>query len=173
MEWKLCDSRWYSNGDQIKLDLDQKWVLPVSMPTKYVANDWCPNVNLLRLVRTGQLYIATCLLCSGTRLRPIEKAPQDDADYAGCKDTFMSTSGWSSILGVKLNDVSLSFAGAQVPFCLAISLQTGSTTQEQNTSLSVPVHKGHVEMLEMGTIETYFVKTDLQLADTSSPKLFQ
>ncbi|GKF35624.1 hypothetical protein Tco_0112382 [Tanacetum coccineum] len=72
----------------------------------------------------------------------IELTGFSDADYAGCKDTFKSTSG-----------------GAQsTPYPA-----TRSNTQEQNTSLSATISiKEHVEM---GTIKLYFVKTDYQLAD--------
>ncbi|GJR71732.1 hypothetical protein Tco_0084097 [Tanacetum coccineum] len=69
------------------------------------------------------------------------------ADYAGCKDTFKSTSGGAQFLGEKL--VSWS---SKKQDCTALS-----TAEVEYVSLS--------EHVEKGTIELYFVKTDYQLAD--------
>nr|GEX81696.1 retrovirus-related Pol polyprotein from transposon TNT 1-94 [Tanacetum cinerariifolium] len=67
-----------------------------------------------------------------------------DADYAGCKDTFKSTSG-----------------GAQF---LAIAISCIPVQHSRTKHIAVRYHfvKEHVEK---GTIELYFVKTDYQLAD--------
>nr|GFA74040.1 copia protein [Tanacetum cinerariifolium] len=67
-----------------------------------------------------------------------------DADYAGCKDTFKSTSG-----------------GAQF---LAIAISYNPVQHSRTKHITVRCHfiKEHVEK---GTIELYFVKTDYQLAD--------
>nr|GEX61321.1 hypothetical protein [Tanacetum cinerariifolium] len=67
-----------------------------------------------------------------------------DVDYAGCKDTFKSTSG-----------------GAQV---LAIAISCNLVQHSRTKHIVVRYHfiKEHVEK---GTIELYFVKTDYQLAD--------
>nr|GEY06238.1 reverse transcriptase domain-containing protein [Tanacetum cinerariifolium] len=67
-----------------------------------------------------------------------------DADYAGCKDTFKSTSD-----------------GAQF---LAIAISCNPVQHSRTKHIAVRNHfiKEHVEK---GTIELYFVKTDYQLAD--------
>ncbi|GJY01894.1 hypothetical protein Tco_0360046, partial [Tanacetum coccineum] len=75
-----------------------------------------------------------------------------DADYAGCKDTFKSTSGGAQFLGEKL--VSWS---SKKQDCTALS-----TAKAEYVSLSACCAQEHVEK---GTIELYFVKTDYQLAD--------
>ncbi|GJR38017.1 retrovirus-related pol polyprotein from transposon TNT 1-94 [Tanacetum coccineum] len=97
-----------------------------------------------------------------------------DVDYAGCKDTFKSTSSGAQFLGENL--VSWS---SKKPDCMTLS-----TTEAEYVSLSAcssshilqPVQhsekilvvvryhfiKDHVEK---STIELYFVKTDYQLAD--------
>ncbi|GKE87870.1 hypothetical protein Tco_1565345 [Tanacetum coccineum] len=96
-----------------------------------------------------------------------------DADYAGCKDTFKSTSGeaqflseklvsWSSkkqdytmLLTAEAEYVSLSACCAQV-----LSMQT------QLTDYGFHFNKiQSIEHVEKGTIELSFVKTDYQLAD--------
>nr|GFB23668.1 retrovirus-related Pol polyprotein from transposon TNT 1-94 [Tanacetum cinerariifolium] len=66
------------------------------------------------------------------------------ADYAGCKDTFKSTSG-----------------GAQF---LAIAISCNPVQHSRTKHIVVRYHfiKEHVEK---GTIELYFGKTDYQLAD--------
>nr|GEX62696.1 copia protein [Tanacetum cinerariifolium] len=67
-----------------------------------------------------------------------------DADYAGCKDTFKSTS-----------------SGAQF---LAIAIYYNPVQHSRTKHIAVRYHfiKEHVEK---GTIKLYFVKTDYQLAD--------
>nr|GEW39971.1 hypothetical protein [Tanacetum cinerariifolium] len=67
-----------------------------------------------------------------------------DVDYAGCKDTFKSTSG-----------------GAQF---LAIAISCNPVQHSRTKHIAVRYHfiKEHVEKV---TIELYFVKTDYQLAD--------
>nr|GEX16033.1 retrovirus-related Pol polyprotein from transposon TNT 1-94 [Tanacetum cinerariifolium] len=65
-----------------------------------------------------------------------------DANYAGCKDTFKSTSGGAQFLAISCNPVQHS----------------------RTKHIAVRYHfiKEHVEK---GTIELYFVKTDYQLAN--------
>nr|GEX44820.1 hypothetical protein [Tanacetum cinerariifolium] len=75
-----------------------------------------------------------------------------DADYAGCKDTFKSTSGGAQFLGEKLVSWSL-----KKQDCTTLS-----TAEAEYVSLSACCAQEHVEK---GTIELYFVKTDYQLAD--------
>nr|GEY15362.1 hypothetical protein [Tanacetum cinerariifolium] len=67
-----------------------------------------------------------------------------DADYAGCKDTFKSTS-----------------SGAQF---LAIAISCNPVQHLRTKHIVIRYHfiKDHVEK---GSIELYFVKTDYQLAD--------
>ncbi|GJT60669.1 hypothetical protein Tco_1004202 [Tanacetum coccineum] len=75
-----------------------------------------------------------------------------DADYAGCKDTFMSTTGGAQFLGEKL--VSWS---SKKQDCTTLS-----TAEAEYVYLSTCCAQEHVEK---GMIELYFVKTDYQLAD--------
>ncbi|GKD12150.1 hypothetical protein Tco_1196557, partial [Tanacetum coccineum] len=75
-----------------------------------------------------------------------------DADYAGCKNTFKSTSGGAQFLGKKL--VSWS---SKKQDCIALS-----TAEAEYVSLSACCAQEHVEK---STIELYFVKTNYQLAD--------
>nr|GEU37087.1 retrovirus-related Pol polyprotein from transposon TNT 1-94 [Tanacetum cinerariifolium] len=90
-----------------------------------------------------------------------------DADYAGCKDTFKSTSGGAQFLGEKLlTDYGFSFN--KIPICcdlkLAIAISCNPVQHSRTKHIAVRYHfiKEHVEK---GTIELYFVKTDYQLAD--------
>nr|GEW78791.1 putative ribonuclease H-like domain-containing protein [Tanacetum cinerariifolium] len=96
-----------------------------------------------------------------------------DADYAGCKDTFKSTSNGAQFLSEKLvswpskkqDCTSLSTAKSEyvsLSACHSHILQPGSTLQNETYSGPIPFHQEHVEH---GTIELYFVKTDYQLAD--------
>ncbi|GJV31503.1 retrovirus-related pol polyprotein from transposon TNT 1-94 [Tanacetum coccineum] len=75
-----------------------------------------------------------------------------DADYAGCKDTFKSTSGGAQFLGERLVSWSL-----KKQDCTALS-----TAKSEYVSLSASCAQKHIEK---ATIELYFVKTDFQLAD--------
>nr|GEZ08357.1 retrovirus-related Pol polyprotein from transposon TNT 1-94 [Tanacetum cinerariifolium] len=67
-----------------------------------------------------------------------------DADYAGCKETFKSTSGRAQFLAI------------------AISCNPVQHSRTKHITIRYHFIKGHVEK---GTIELYFVKTDYQLAD--------
>ncbi|GJR70249.1 hypothetical protein Tco_0016314 [Tanacetum coccineum] len=96
-----------------------------------------------------------------------------DANYAGCKDTFKSTSGGAQFLREKLVGWP-----SKKQDCTALS-----TAKAEYVSLSLDVRKsfgcGHsqrimaftstrflfIEHVEKDTIELYFVKTDYQLAD--------
>nr|GEZ25578.1 retrovirus-related Pol polyprotein from transposon TNT 1-94 [Tanacetum cinerariifolium] len=90
---------------------------------------------LWRTVNTGLWY---------TKDSGFELTGFSDANYAGCKDTFKSTSG-----------------GAQF---LAIAISCNPIQHSRTKHIVVRYHfiKEHVEK---GTIELYFVKTDYQLAD--------
>nr|GEU49191.1 hypothetical protein [Tanacetum cinerariifolium] len=80
-----------------------------------------------------------------------------DADYAGCKDTFKSTSGGAQFLGEKL--VSWS---SKKQDSIAISCNPVQHSRTKHIAVRYHFIKKHVEK---GTIELYFVKTDYQLAD--------
>nr|GEU90764.1 retrovirus-related Pol polyprotein from transposon TNT 1-94 [Tanacetum cinerariifolium] len=90
-----------------------------------------------------------------------------DADYAGCKDTFKSTSGGSHFLGEKLlTDYGYHFDKIPV-YCdlkSAIAISCNSVQHSRTKHIVVRYHfiKEHVEK---GTIELYFVKTDYQLSN--------
>ncbi|GKA26403.1 retrovirus-related pol polyprotein from transposon TNT 1-94 [Tanacetum coccineum] len=100
-----------------------------------------------------------------------------DADYAGCKDTFKSTSGGAQFLGEKLiswsskkqDCTALSTTEAKyIPiYCdskstIAISCNPVQHSRTKHIAVRYHFIKEHVEK---GTIELYFVKTDYQLAD--------
>nr|GEU85928.1 putative reverse transcriptase, RNA-dependent DNA polymerase [Tanacetum cinerariifolium] len=90
-----------------------------------------------------------------------------DADYAGCKDTFKSTSGGAQFLGEKLlTDYGFHFKKIPI-YCdskLAIAISCNPVQHSRTKHITVRYHfiKDHVEK---GTIELYFFKTDYQLAD--------
>nr|GEX57312.1 copia protein [Tanacetum cinerariifolium] len=90
-----------------------------------------------------------------------------DADYAGCKDTFKSTSGIAQFLGEKLlTDYGFHFNKIPI-YCdskSAIAISCNLVQHSRTKHIAVRYHfiKEHVEN---GTIELYFVKTDYQLAD--------
>nr|GEW75630.1 hypothetical protein [Tanacetum cinerariifolium] len=90
-----------------------------------------------------------------------------DADYAGCKDTFKSTSGGAQFLGEKLVSWSskkqdcTALSTAEAEYVHSHILQPGSTLKNKTHRCPLPFHKG---ARGKGTIELYFVKTDYQLA---------
>ncbi|GJY69481.1 retrovirus-related pol polyprotein from transposon TNT 1-94 [Tanacetum coccineum] len=139
-----------------KLDLDQNGS-PVDA-TKYRS-----MIGALMYLTSSRPDIvhATCL-CARYQAKPTEKHLKEDsgfeltgfsdADYAGCKDTFKSTSGGAQFLGEKL--VSWS---SKKQDCTALS-----TAEAEYVSLSVCCAQEHVEK---GTIELYFVKNDYKLDD--------
>ncbi|GKA28709.1 retrovirus-related pol polyprotein from transposon TNT 1-94 [Tanacetum coccineum] len=89
-----------------------------------------------------------------------------DADYAGCKDTFKSTSGGAQFLGKKLlTDYGFYFNKISI-YCdskSAIAISCNPVQHSRTKHIIIRYHflKEHVEK---GTIELYFVKTDYQLA---------
>nr|GFA26882.1 retrovirus-related Pol polyprotein from transposon TNT 1-94 [Tanacetum cinerariifolium] len=95
-----------------------------------------------------------------------------DADYAGCKDTFKSTSSGAQFLEEKLvswssnkqDCTALSTAKAEYVSLSACSISCNPVQHSRTKHIAVRYHfiKEHVEK---GTIELYFVKTDYQLAD--------
>nr|GEY32086.1 uncharacterized mitochondrial protein AtMg00810-like [Tanacetum cinerariifolium] len=90
-----------------------------------------------------------------------------DTDYAGCKDSFKSTSGGAQFLGEKLlTDYGFNFTKIPI-YCdskSAIAISCNPVQHSRTKHIAVRYHfiKEHVEK---GTIELYFVKTDYQLAD--------
>nr|GEX30246.1 retrovirus-related Pol polyprotein from transposon TNT 1-94 [Tanacetum cinerariifolium] len=90
-----------------------------------------------------------------------------DADYAGCKDTFKSTSSGAKFLGDQmLTDYGFHFNKIPI-YCdskSAIAISCNPVQHSRTKYIGVRYHfiKEHVEK---GTIELYFVKTDYQLAD--------
>nr|GEX66760.1 hypothetical protein [Tanacetum cinerariifolium] len=86
-----------------------------------------------------------------------QEAPQGDADYAGCKDSFKSTFGGIEFLGEKLVSWSLK---KQESIAISCNLIQHSRTKH----ITVRYHFIK-EYVKKGTIKLYFVKTDYQLAD--------
>nr|GEV77517.1 hypothetical protein [Tanacetum cinerariifolium] len=90
-----------------------------------------------------------------------------DANYAGCKDIFKSTSGGAQFLGEKLlTDYGFNFKKIPI-YCdlkSAIAISCNPVQHSRTKHITVRYHfkKEHVEK---GTIELYFVKMDYQLAD--------
>ncbi|GJS55076.1 retrovirus-related pol polyprotein from transposon TNT 1-94 [Tanacetum coccineum] len=112
-----------------------------------------------------------------TRDSNFELTGFSDADYAGCRDTFKSTSGGTQFLGKKLvswsskkqDYTSLPTAKAEyIPiYCdskSAIAISCNPVQHSRTKYIAVRYHfiKEHVEK---GMIELYFVKTDYQLAN--------
>nr|GEX49799.1 hypothetical protein [Tanacetum cinerariifolium] len=89
------------------------------------------------------------------------------ADYAGCKDTFKSTSGGARFLGKKLlTDYGFSFNKIPI-YCDSKSAIAISCNPIQHSRIKHIIVRYHFikEHVEQGTIKLYFVKTDYQLAD--------
>nr|GEU72361.1 hypothetical protein [Tanacetum cinerariifolium] len=96
-----------------------------------------------------------------------------DADYAGCKDTFKSTSSGAQFLGEKLVSWSskkqdctvLSTAEAEYVSLSACSAAISCNPVQHSRTKRIAVRYHFIkEHVEKGTIELYFVKTDYQLA---------
>nr|GEZ20459.1 retrotransposon protein, putative, unclassified [Tanacetum cinerariifolium] len=115
-----------------KLDLDQNG-------TPLDATKYRSMIGVLMYLTSSRPDIVHATCDSGFELTGFL-----DADYAGCKDTFKSTS-----------------SGAQF---LAISISCNPVQHSRTKHIAVRYHfiKEHVEK---GTVELYFVKTDYQLAD--------
>nr|GEY52778.1 hypothetical protein [Tanacetum cinerariifolium] len=96
-----------------------------------------------------------------------------DADYAGCKDTFKSTSGGAQFLGEKLlTDYGFHFNNIPI-YCdlkSAIVISCNPVQHSRTKHIAVRYHfiKEHVEKDMIGL---YFVKTDYQLADLFTKSL--
>nr|GFB65055.1 retrovirus-related Pol polyprotein from transposon TNT 1-94 [Tanacetum cinerariifolium] len=97
-----------------------------------------------------------------------------DADYAGCKDTFKSTSGGAQFLGEKLvswslkkqDCTALSTAEAEYVSMSACSIAISCNPLQHSRTKHIAVRYHFImKHVEKGTIELYFLKTDYQLAD--------
>nr|GEZ48114.1 retrovirus-related Pol polyprotein from transposon TNT 1-94 [Tanacetum cinerariifolium] len=93
-----------------------------------------------------------------------------DADYAGCKDTFKSTSGGAQFLVLwmrtQLTDYGFHFNKIPI-YCDSKSARAISCNPVQHSRTKHITVRYHFikEHIEKGTIELYFVKTDYQLDD--------
>ncbi|GJZ42326.1 hypothetical protein Tco_0589212, partial [Tanacetum coccineum] len=96
------------------------------------------------------------------------------ADYAGCKDTFKSTSDGAQFLGEKLvswsskkqDCTTLSTLEAEYVSLSACSIAISCNPVQHSRTKHIAVRYHFIkEHVEKGTIELYFVKTDYQLAD--------
>ncbi|GKB04413.1 retrovirus-related pol polyprotein from transposon TNT 1-94 [Tanacetum coccineum] len=142
-----------------------------------------PRAWMSRLLQNGTLVDATKyqsmigalmyltlsrpdIMCSYSKDSSFELTGFSDADYAGYRDTFKSTSGGTQFLSEKL--VSWSSKSKTIPiYCdskSAIAISCNLVQHSKTKRIAVRYHffKEHVEK---GTIELYFVKTDYQLAD--------
>nr|GEZ05278.1 retrovirus-related Pol polyprotein from transposon TNT 1-94 [Tanacetum cinerariifolium] len=97
-----------------------------------------------------------------------------DADYAGCKDTFKSTSIGAQFLSEKLvrwsskkqDCTALSIAEAEYVSLSACSISISCNPVQHSRIKHIAVRYHFIkEHVEKGMIELYFVKTDYQLAD--------
>nr|GEV23722.1 copia protein [Tanacetum cinerariifolium] len=98
-----------------------------------------------------------------TKYSGFELTGFSDADYAGCKDSFKSTSGGAQFLGEKL-DKNFKKIPIYYDSKSAIAISCNPVQHSRTNHIDVCYHfiKEHIEK---GTIELYFVKTDYQLAD--------
>nr|GEW35812.1 hypothetical protein [Tanacetum cinerariifolium] len=96
-----------------------------------------------------------------------ELTEYSDADYAGCKDTFKSTSDGTQFLGKNLL-MDYGFHFNKIPICCdsksAIAISCNLVQHSKTKHIIVRYHFIK-ENVEKGMIELYFVKTDYQLAD--------
>nr|GEV79367.1 retrovirus-related Pol polyprotein from transposon TNT 1-94 [Tanacetum cinerariifolium] len=144
-----------------KLDLDQNRT-PVNV-TKYRSMTGA----LMDLTSSRPNIIHATCFCARYQDSGFKIIGFSDADYAGCKDTFKSTSGGAQFLGEKLVSWSSNKQDCTVLSTTKVELhshilQPGLTLKKKHIAVRYHFIKEHVEK---GTIELYFVKTDYQLAD--------
>nr|GEU60915.1 retrovirus-related Pol polyprotein from transposon TNT 1-94 [Tanacetum cinerariifolium] len=149
-----------------KLDLDQ-------IGTSVDATKYRSMIGALMYLTSNRPDIvqATCY----TKDSGFELTGFSDTDYAGCKDTFKSTSEYVSLsaccarilwMRTQLTDYGYHFDKIPI-YCdskSAIAISCNPVQHSRMKHIAVRYHfiKEHVEK---GTIELYFVKTDYQLAD--------
>nr|GFC48039.1 retrovirus-related Pol polyprotein from transposon TNT 1-94 [Tanacetum cinerariifolium] len=104
-----------------------------------------------------------------------------DADYAGCKDTFKSTSGGAQFLEyvslsaccaqvlwmrTQLTDYGFHFNKISIYCDLKSAIAISCNPVQHSRTKHIAVHYHFIkEHVEKGTTELHFVKTDYQLAD--------
>ncbi|GJU60493.1 retrovirus-related pol polyprotein from transposon TNT 1-94 [Tanacetum coccineum] len=156
---KTCDPVGTPMEIKDKLDLGKNKTLVDTM--KYRS-----MIGALMYLTSSKANIvhATCLWYS--KDYGFELTRYSDVDYAGCKDTFKSTSGGTQFLGKKLlTDYGFHFNKILIyrDSKSAIALSYNSVQHSRTKHIAICYHfiKEH---LKKGTIELYFVKTDYQLA---------
>nr|GEW18119.1 retrovirus-related Pol polyprotein from transposon TNT 1-94 [Tanacetum cinerariifolium] len=116
--------------------------------------------------------INTCLWY--TKDYSFELTGFSDADYAGCKDTFKSTSGGAQFLGEKLvswtskkkDCTTLLTVKAEYVSLSACSIAISCNPVQHSRTKQIAVRYHFIkEHVKKGMIELYFVKTDYQLVD--------
>ncbi|GKF19579.1 hypothetical protein Tco_0068217 [Tanacetum coccineum] len=144
-----------------KLDLDQNGTLVDA--TKYRSMIGA----LMYLMSSRPDIVHATYLCARYQAKPTEKHLKEDsgfeltifldADYAGCNDTFKSTSSGLQFLGEKLIPIYCDSKSA-----IAISCNPVQHSRTKRIAVRYHFIKEHIEK---GTIELFFVKADYQLAD--------
>ncbi|GJY10361.1 hypothetical protein Tco_0378546, partial [Tanacetum coccineum] len=154
-----------------KLDLDQNGS-PVDA-TKYHSMIGA----LMYLTSRRPDILHATYLCARYQAKTTEKHLKEDsgfeltgfsdADYAGCKDTFKSTSGGAQFLGEKLlTDYGYHFNKISIYYDSKSAIAIPCNPIQQSRTKHIVVRYHFIkEQVEKGTIELYFVKTDYQLAD--------
>ncbi|GJZ80607.1 hypothetical protein Tco_0645601 [Tanacetum coccineum] len=163
MEWKLVIPLVLQWRSKVKLDLDPIWVLQFDFCNKIIAKPTEKHLKEVKrifhylrgTVNTGLWY---------TKDSGFELTGFSDADYAGCKDTFKST----SVIWMRTQLTDYDFHFNKIPiYCdlkSAIAISCNPVQHSRTKHIAVRYHfiKEHVEK---DTIELYFVKTDYQLTD--------
>ncbi|GJS45309.1 retrovirus-related pol polyprotein from transposon TNT 1-94 [Tanacetum coccineum] len=174
-EMETCDPVGTLMEIKDMLDLDQNRSLVDA--TKYHS-----MIGALMYLTSSRPEIvhATCL-CARYQAKPTEKHLKEDsgfelirfsdADYAGCKDAFKSTSGGAQFFGEKLMRTQLTDYGFhfnKIPiYCdskSAIAISCNPVQHSRTKHIAVCYHFIK-ENVEKGTIKLYFVRTNYQLAD--------
>nr|GEV26006.1 hypothetical protein [Tanacetum cinerariifolium] len=146
-----------------KLDLDQ-------IGTPVDATKYHSMIGALMYLTSSRPDIVHATCDSG-----FELTGYSDVEYAGCKDTFKSTSEYVSLsaccaqvlwMRTQLTDYGYHFDKIPI-YCdskSAIAISYNPIQHSRTKHIAIRYHfiKEHVEQ---GTIELYFVKTDYQLAD--------
>ncbi|GJZ76913.1 hypothetical protein Tco_0641585 [Tanacetum coccineum] len=146
---ETCDSVRTPMEIKDKLDLDQNRTLVDATKYRSMIGALMGTINM------GLWYM---------KYSGFELTGFSDADYAGCKDTFKST----SVLWMRTQLMDYGFHFNNIPiYCdskSAIAISCNPVQHSRTKHIAVRYHfiKEHVEK---GRIELFFVKTDHQLAD--------